>query len=642
MNIRLLSLELVFKRGSENIEFADFSYYYGEMGAGKSSIARLVDYCLGASLELTPALQSEFTSATLNLRVEDTELALTRTRDEKTTVRARWTRDGAFDVVLPIKNAAGPVVPGTDVEVLSDLVFHLASVHPPRVRKSKLDEDSNLERLSLRDLWAFCYLDQDSMDSSFFHLDSDASPFRRLKSRDVFRYVVGFHHQRVAELEAELEEARSERTSLEAGAEALLKALERAQVGTEIDIERQIANLRTEATGTGTEILAARELQGQPPHAIESLRDRARQVGTELESNLVAINDLEKSVAEARSHLNELEMLATKAKRAATAETLLGTVEFARCPRCAQDLPSRAAGCCMLCGQEEPPAPTAYDVVDADIKARSNELEDLIARRAQQMRNLSRRVTDLKTEKARIDREINEASRTYDSAYLSQALMLERRRAAIEEHIARLQHLKALPQQVDAQRQQADAVRTKEEQIKRELGTARAAAERDNKNLRALERLFVDCLVEAELPGFEPGDDVTISPSDFLPVFHPGGAAGVVTTTFENLGSGGKKTLFKCCFAIAFHRLARQIDAPLPSLLILDSPMKNISERENKAQFEGFHRMLYRLAGSELQGTQFIVIDKELFAPASTDTFTFAERHMRPDDGPLIPYYRGQ
>jgi hypothetical protein len=111
------------------------------------------------------------------------------------------------------------------------------------------------------------------------------------------------------------------------------------------------------------------------------------------------------------------------------------------------------------------------------------------------------------------------------------------------------------------------------------------------------------------------------------------------------LSSGGKKTLFKCCFAIAIHRLAVQLGAPLPELLIIDSPMKNISERENREQFEGFYRLLYELKEDELRRIQLVLIDKEFSAPESERQFTLIERHMRPSDStnpPLIPYYDGK
>ena len=80
--------------------------------------------------------------------------------------------------------------------------------------------------------------------------------------------------------------------------------------------------------------------------------------------------------------------------------------------------------------------------------------------------------------------------------------------------------------------------------------------------------------------------------------------------------------------------------------------MKNISERENRDQFEGFFEMLYSLSSSELNETQFIVIDKEICSPPSGYERSFLERHMQPNQRgsdpntnpfpPLIRYYQGK
>jgi hypothetical protein len=128
------------------------------------------------------------------------------------------------------------------------------------------------------------------------------------------------------------------------------------------------------------------------------------------------------------------------------------------------------------------------------------------------------------------------------------------------------------------------------------------------------------------------------------------GGGDLAVTSFGNLGSGGKKTLFKCCFAVAVHRLASEIGALLPSVLIIDSPMKNTSERQNRDQFEGFINMLYDLSQTELADTQFVVVDKELFAPPGQYSRVFSSRQMQPNERgkdprknphpPLIPYHQ--
>ncbi len=238
MKIHLLDLVITFKREREKITFTDFNYFYGQMGAGKSSIARLIDYCLGGDFDAvsTPALQSEFVSASLSLTIAESLLVLNRDGNANQ-IRAQWTKDNEpFEVLIPARNPAGEVVPDTGIEVVSDLVFYLNGTKPPRVRRSKIHDDADLERLSLRALLWYCYLDKETLDSSFFNLDSDANQFKRLKSRDVLRFLVGFHQEQVAELEARLEQVRGERLRCEAGAAAIRDALTSTELATEIEL----------------------------------------------------------------------------------------------------------------------------------------------------------------------------------------------------------------------------------------------------------------------------------------------------------------------------------------------------------------------------------------------------------------------
>ena len=78
---------------------------------------------------------------------------------------------------------------------------------------------------------------------------------------------------------------------------------------------------------------------------------------------------------------------------------------------------------------------------------------------------------------------------------------------------------------------------------------------------------------------------------------------------------------------------------------MIDSPMKNISERENRDAFKSFYEMIYELKSDELADTQLVLIDKEFSGPRNESDFSVFERHMRPNDPdnpPLIPYYVGK
>jgi Zn-finger nucleic acid-binding protein len=358
------------------------------------------------------------------------------------------------------------------------------------------------------------------------------------------------------------------------------------------------------------------------------------------------LDEMVKTIEGDKRHLNEIKNLTTKLQRVAGARAVLRGVEFQKCPRCAQVLPDRNVVSCSLCGQAEPTPGELSDETSqtrSDLGDRERELEEMIEVQSRKYRALRRRGNLLLEERNEVDRRLNDALKESDSAYLSAMLENERMLAEVHQELRYLDKIAVLPRQVAALKNKSDALAGDEAQIRTELLDARQKAESDLGNLDRLGELFLDCLVRASIPGFSASDRVEIGSPDFVPEVI-GRAGELATSTFDNLGSGGKKTLFKCCFALAVHRLAAEIGGILPTLLILDSPMKNISERENRSQFEGFHQLLYELGSGELNGTQFILIDKELCPPPATFTRNFLSRHMTAGEEtapPLISYYRG-
>lgn len=649
MNLYLVDSTFTFKQATEHIEWTSFNYFYGQMGAGKSTIARLVDYCLGGDLVWTPALQSEFVAASLCVRINGSDLNLDR-EAHSNQVRARWKiGDEFFEALVPARTPDGEIIPESGIEVLSDLIFHLAGKTPPKVRRSKLKEESELERLSIRDLLWYCYLDQDSIDSSFFELDFDANPYKRLKSRDVLRFLVGFHQERVAELEAQLEKLRNERLRAEAGAGAIRDALSSSEIASEIELAAVRGRLEQDLKGVSDEIDDLRQrVRNLRSHAMNRLQKKARELGAKIFDLQEALEDLRQTLARDKAHKNELLSLGTRFRRSQSAKEVLGGAKFTDCPSCGQHLPDRSSDLCALCGQLPAEATTAGlddQAAERDMNARVEELTELIDQHERHIGKTERDIRELEDEKSVVDTELTRASTNYDSAYLSSALETEKRRSSIQQQLLDLNKLEVLVRKIQELEERVHVLVGAEQKTRSELREARAKAEKDTINLTRLKELFLDCLLRAKIPGFLSNDVVEMRAPHFLPEIMPANAGDLAVTSFANLGSGGKKTLFKCCFAVAAHRLATEIGDILPTLLIIDSPMKNISERENREQFEGFHKMLYELSVSELEDTQFVLIDKEYYPPPATLGVDLSVRHMKPDsdeDPPLIRYYRGK
>ena len=527
------------------------------MGAGKSSIARLIDFCLGGKLETTPALQSEFVSATLILQINQTKLQIIRDIGS-TQVRVLVEVEEPFEAVIPVKAANGEIISNTNVEVLSDLLFYIAGIVPPKVRRSRMREESDLARLSFRDLFWYCYLDQDDLDSNFFNLDPEANSFKRNKSREVVRFIIGFHQEKVTELEIKLEDTRIERTSAVESARILRETLQAAGVESEEEIQAVIEQIEIESEDIIQKIALIRvENDQQKNHVVENLRHQGRDIANELQALERAIQDIESTVKDNERYYNEVLTLKFKFRRVSTAKAVLGGLAFDYCPRCTQKLPQRSEEECSVCGlpdiETENPE---FDnkTVEKDADERNKELSDVISRQKIQLRDLRIRQAEFQREKGSVDAELNMAMKNYDSAFLSQALAFERRKGFLEKSIEDLKKWKVLPQKVTEQQKKADELSLEESKIRQELKELRKAAEKDLGNLRRLEKLFLNCLLRSKFPGYSSNDTVEISSNDFTPHVIPVDSGGLVSS-FSNLGRGGKKTLFKCCYGFinTFH-----------------------------------------------------------------------------------------
>jgi hypothetical protein len=107
---------------------------------------------------------------------------------------------------------------------------------------------------------------------------------------------------------------------------------------------------------------------------------------------------------------------------------------------------------------------------------------------------------------------------------------------------------------------------------------------------------------------------------------------------YRSASSGGKKVLFAVCYALALHIVAERNELPLPTLLMIDTPGKNVEKDINIELVRNIQRAIFDAAddGSLVQ-TQLIVVSGT-FEPFNFDLEPIRIT-LRKDRG-LIPYYR--
>lgn len=647
MNIKFQTLTLQCKKSREIIEFSpQISFFHGKISSGKSSIARLVDFCLGGELEHTPAIQTELVSVVLSATIGNNEVLFERETGFNK-IQVSWkNNDGDMGSVLaPIQNSSAPIW-GDSIFNISDMIFYLLNITPLKVRRSKNQSDSPLVRLSFKDVRWYCYLDQDNLDSSFYRLE-DA--FKKLKSRDVMRFMVGYYTEQLNDLEIQLDELKDERKSKLGAISQVTEFLKEFNYDSEAQINEVIERHKAELEDAKSQLSSIQNTHRSKTHFVDDLRQNLRELNETLRKEEETLFDLKSQLNIEKSL--RAEILSTKFKLAKATESslILSGVSFECCPNCGSDITPQPTNHeqCPLCKhtplETDQPSTDQSEMNRKDLTSRLNDITESIERHSWSLKIQERRVQAQRKDKSLLDVRLVEELDVYDSSYLSHARETERRVAMLEERIRGIDKIASMANAINKLHEEADKIHLVIERIKREI-------EDETKNLTTardyitdIEKTYLEILNRVGVPGVTEEDKVNINLKTWVPSIQAGGDQAL-TYSFYNAGSGGKKTLLNVCYALSVHKVAAENSLPLPTYLVIDTPMKNIGEDVNRDLFVSFYQLLYELSRGPLKNTQFIIIDKEYIGPDEPEEFDIIERFMTPDDPdnpPLISYYHG-
>src|ERR1043166_4626153 len=645
MRIQFRQLILRTKKTSERIDFSEVvTFLHGAVGTGKSTVARLIDYCFGGDLEWTPALQSEFVAAELSAVLGGFRCNLERAAGDTQYIRVSWSgnEEEMGSVNAPLDAQDQSLIEGIAVHNFSDLIFHLCGVEPIKVRQRSRDPDSPLVRLSIRDIWTFCYLDQLHLDSSFFRLED---PFRGRKSQDAMRFFTGLHSERLNDLDIELTRTIDEQRAKREAVQQIRAFMQRFDLGSELDLAGQLQTVEEQLRVAEQRRADLERTRFAQTHPTDALRGDLRALSSQMEDIRQAIGESEASIGEQHALRAELITAKTKAERAHQAGSVLQDVRYERCPQCGSDISNRADDevHCRLCGSEQwsrdVEKPLELEALRRDLNDRIDQIADSISRRERELNRTKRQLRQVEQKKALLDRQLQEELARYDSAFVESIRGAEREIATYTERISSLRRLQLMPQAINDLELEAGALQGKIDRLRTSLNEERARLQSADANIAAIAAEFKRVMIAVGFPGVSQDDDVVIDPRNWKPVV----IHGEQLWTIWDAGSGGKKTLFNVCYALAIHAVALQRNMPVPKILIIDSPTKNISEDENPELVRSLYNEIYSLAESKNgDRLQFVLIDSDLVEP-DHDLDGFSERRManEPDAPSLIPYYVG-
>ncbi|MGA2682941.1 MAG: hypothetical protein ABSF44_14220 [Candidatus Bathyarchaeia archaeon] len=644
--VRFKTLTLTCKQSVETIEFSStLSLFYGKLSSGKSTIARLIDYCLGGELERTPAIKSEMVAVELKATIGENETIFER-QAYGSQVQVSWTnREGQYGSVLaPIGESPVPIWKN-DIKNLNDLLFYLAGEEALRIPKSKAANEEQTVRLSFRNFMWYCYLEQNVMDSAFFWLKTD---YKLRNSRYILDFITGAYTDRLSALKGQLDVVRQLKGKKTSEIENVKLFLERLGYSSENQLLEEIQGVEFQLSSAVAEVQQMHQGYAKETHFVDDQRQLLRGLEKEL-------SDTEQNLIDLRTRINEqeslrAELIASKFKlvRTLSAKNVFENVHFEVCPACGNKVLTRAQSgqsVCPLCKEatnESEGKDVKEDALKLDLDSRIFELEDSIERQKKAQQEQKRAYLELREKKNAADKKLADALRSYDSNFVAETREKEHEVASLEERIRNLKKTIELPKEVSKMEDDLSILFSEEERLKLEVDQEEKTLKTSEQLVKQIARSYLEALIAIKLPGIYEDDVVEIDRANWIPYILEHGKKENVLDFF-NAGSGGKKTILTVCYALAIHKVAAENDLPLPNFLIIDSPMKNVGKGVNLEIFESFYQYLYRLAEGPLQDTQFIIIETDYVEPP-TELNAFV-RMMNPNDPlhpPLIRYYNGQ
>lgn len=643
MKIYFDKLLVICKKEVEEIDLShQITFFHGKIGSGKSTIARLIDFCFGGKLENTSAINSEFISAKLFLHIEDKSVVLERKKNDSSVIIVWKENEELFRLNAPIAGDSNAIYK-EDIYNLNDVIFYLLKMSPLKIAKNN-NPDSRLERLSIRNFFWYSYLKQERLDSTFFRFEE---PFHAKRSKEVLKFVLGYFTEKLNDLEILISSVREVKRVKQSTIEELNAFLEKYDYSGD-SINSQLEEAKEELKKYETEKDTQQINYVEETHASDRTRIKLFRVNEKIQSQQSQFEELRKRINSQKSLKAELISSAFKLDRVSSANKIFTGLTFNFCPCCGEVLEAiKNEDSCNVCGKiirkNDIGDVQKIQMIKIDVDTRINDVNNSIEIHEQELIKLEKEIRNTIYKKSELDRALNDELKVYESANLSNFRETENKIAQLRERVRNLLKQSLLPKEITKIQQDIDGLKEKEDKLTEDILKERVKLNTSDHFLSELEMAFAETLAQVGMPGFNKNtDSVKINRRNW--------SVKIVSKDneyewgFDDAGSGGKKTLFNVCFLLAVHIVAETNDLPLPTFMIIDTPMKNIDKTVNQELFENFYKYLYSLINSTLSKTKVIIIDNSIIKPEKDENIDFSSRYLTPDDDknpPLISYYRG-
>ncbi len=245
MNISILINQLVVVgiRKNYTVNFnPGVNIIYGDSATGKSSILNLIDYLLGAKkFNSYPEIDAVARYAALDVELNNVRYTIKRDIfDAEKTIEVYQCSFNEIEE-YPCKKYTPRFKQISDYEFFSEFIFNALNLTNIKIKDSPSKDDSNLSRLSFRDIIKYCYIDQDDLGSKRFLDRGDY--VLEAKNTQVFKYIFNALDSQISELDQEISLKTKEKSVIEKKYQSVSEFLRESDFGSMQGIDEEVTRI---------------------------------------------------------------------------------------------------------------------------------------------------------------------------------------------------------------------------------------------------------------------------------------------------------------------------------------------------------------------------------------------------------------
>lgn len=543
---------------------------YGDADTGKSSILDIINYMLGkASLDLYDEVETSVDHGILDVEFNGINYIIKREIHKPSRpVEVYQSTYKDIDKSFPKKYKLKPEDSYESSGVYSDFILNVLNLPNIKVKKSPNRDDSDLSRLSFRDIFKYCYLNQDDVGSKRI---LDIGSYSETKTKQTFKYIHNLLDTNIADIESEIsflkkdfdEKSKKYKSVSEFLADTQFNSLNQINHSYN-SIEDEIINLREQLETTKKSMTSNSERYRVLKGILIDINLNIDKLKNEISGSDHLI---EQYVRLKNDYLNDIDKL----KSIEQSKSVIGHIntDTTPCPICETEIDINSIK-------------IKYDI-DSDkkvaneltpLKRRVRELSSLIEKERYSYKQKTAELDEFLAEKDKARSLLDEESEQMITPYLSERDGILSELSKLEERKNQFSHSLKVRSEQSKLANEVERISTRLDKERVKLIKQKEKSPTTDSVTSKLEILLLKYLKKINIKKCE---GISINKSSFLPI--------VRNRDYKNITSGGLRTITSIGYFLSLHRNGIASDINLPRFLMIDTVGKYLGKTSTKDEY---------------------------------------------------------